>query len=75
VKGNAPAEFPVEMSTLNLVNSVWAERTFTLLPSYLDTLALSYGAPVRLVDFVNAPEPARVTMPSSSSLPSPRRSQ
>ena len=48
--------------TLNLVNSVWAERTFTLLPSYLDTLALSYGAPVRLVDFVNAPEPARVTI-------------
>lgn len=52
MKGNAPAELPVEMSALNVVNSVWAERTFTLLPSNLDTLALSHGAPVRLVDFV-----------------------
>ena len=48
--------------TLNLVNSVWAERTFTFLSSYLDTLAVNYGAPVRLVDFVNAPEPARLAI-------------
>ena len=47
---------------LTLANSVWADRTFSLLPSYLDTLAVNYGAPVRLVDFINAPEPARLTI-------------
>jgi serpin B len=47
---------------LTLANSVWADRTFSLLPGYLDTLAVNYGAPVRLVDFINAPQTARLAI-------------
>jgi len=41
---------------LHVANSVWGQDGFTFRPEYLDLLALSYGAGVRLVDFrANAP--------------------
>lgn len=45
--------------TLNLVNTAWAQTGYPFVPAYLDTLAVSYGAAVPLVDFRNDPEGAR----------------
>jgi serpin B len=42
---------------LNLVNAVWAQKGFDLVPAYLDTLAEHYGAGVKVLDF--AAEPTR----------------
>jgi len=44
---------------LSIVNSLWGQRDWPFLPEFLDTLALNYGAGMRLVDYQNAPEPAR----------------
>ena len=47
---------------LHVVNAAWAERTYAFLPEYLDILAANYGAGINLLDFVGAPESARVTI-------------
>ncbi|MET0343865.1 MAG: serpin family protein [Polyangiales bacterium] len=44
---------------LNVSNSIWQQRDYQAVPSFLDTLALHYDAPVYLTDFAGAPEPAR----------------
>jgi len=44
---------------LNIANSIWGQYDFEFLSEYLDLLASNYGAGLRLVDFVNAAEPAR----------------
>jgi serpin B len=44
---------------LNIVNSLWAEQTYSFLQSFLDLLASNYGAGLQLVDFVNQPEAVR----------------
>ena len=44
---------------LRIANAVWAERTYHFLPEFLDTLALNYGAGVRLADFVNSADASR----------------
>jgi serpin B len=44
---------------LSIANSTWAQKDYAFLPTYLDLLALNYGAGLRLVDFRNAPEAAR----------------
>ncbi len=44
---------------LHVVNSVWGEESFHFAQPYLDTLAVNYGAGVRLTDFAHAPEDAR----------------
>ena len=44
--------------TLRVVNSMWAAPDMQLATPFLDTLAISYGADVRLTDF-NAPDAAR----------------
>jgi len=44
---------------LNIVNSMWGQVDWPFLPEFLDTLALNYGAGMRLVDYQTAPEPAR----------------
>jgi len=51
---SSPAAF-----RLTVANAVWAQRGFTVLPSFLDLLARNYGAGVRLADFTTAPETAR----------------
>lgn len=48
------------VSSLNIANSLWLERSFSLLPKFLDTLAVSYGAGVNLVDFIHAPNASRL---------------
>ena len=44
---------------LNIANAVWAEQTYPFLPSFLDTIALNYGAGIRLADFINQHEAVR----------------
>jgi serpin B len=47
---------------LNVSNALWAQRDYTFLDSYLDIIMFNYGAGIRLVDFINAPEQARLTI-------------
>ncbi len=44
---------------LNVADSLWADKTLTMQQPFVDSLGVSYGAGVRLVDFVNAADPAR----------------
>jgi serpin B len=47
---------------LHVMNSAWAERTYTFNSTYLDFLASNYGAGINLVDFIGAAESARLTI-------------
>ncbi|TNF33256.1 MAG: serpin family protein [Deltaproteobacteria bacterium] len=47
---------------LRVVNAAWAQHDYSFLDSYLDALALNYGAGVRLMDFATAPDPSRLTI-------------
>jgi serpin B len=44
---------------LNVVNDAWGQKNFVFLESYLDTLAVNYGAGLRVLDFINDAEGAR----------------
>jgi len=48
-----------EPMQLSIVNSVWAEQTFSFLPNFLDTLSVNYGAGIHLLDFIHNPNPSR----------------
>jgi serpin B len=45
---------------LNIVNSLWGQEGYPFRSEYLDTLALNYGAGLRLVDFINQAEASRL---------------
>ena len=47
---------------LNNVNAIWGQKDFTFLPDYLDVLAQNYGAGLRIVDYINRTEKARITI-------------
>lgn len=47
---------------LNIVNAIWGQKGYTFLQKFLDTLAENYGAGIRILDFMNAPEPSRLTI-------------
>jgi serpin B len=47
---------------LTISNALWGQAGFEFLETFLDTLAVSYGAGMRLVDFVVATEEARATI-------------
>ena len=47
---------------LNIVNAFWGQRGYEFLEAFLDVLAENYGAGVRPVDFVGAPEESRLTI-------------
>jgi len=47
---------------LNIVNAIWGQEDYRFLAEFLDVLAENYGAGLRLLDFVNAPEESRVTI-------------
>ncbi len=44
---------------LNLVNAIWGQRDYAILQEYLDSIAINFGAGLRIVDFVGASEDAR----------------
>jgi serpin B len=47
---------------LNIVNTTWAQKGFTMESPFLDVLAQSYGAGVNLLDFILATEASRQTI-------------
>ena len=47
---------------LNIVNEIWGQKDYEFRNEFLDSLAENYGAGLRLLDFVNAPETSRVTI-------------
>lgn len=47
---------------LYIANALWAEQTYAFEPAFLGTLAANYGAGVNLLDFIDAPEPSRLTI-------------
>jgi len=47
---------------LNIANSLWGQEDYSFEAPFLDTLALNYGAGLRLVDFAGDSEGARVTI-------------
>ncbi len=55
-KAQSEEETPLQ---LNIANAVWAEQTYPFLQNYLDTIALNYGAGIRLADFIKQPESVR----------------
>jgi len=55
-------ESGLQTPKLNNANAVWGQQGFSILPAYLDTLAVNYGAGLHLVDFMNAPEDSRRTI-------------
>lgn len=51
-----------EPLTLEIANAVWGRIGYEWLDSFLDTLAESYGAGLRLLDFIGDAEGARTTI-------------
>ncbi len=49
---------------LNIANSIWGQKDFQFEESFLDTLAVNYGAGLRLLDYIQAPEESRLTINS-----------
>lgn len=49
---------------LKICNEVWGQQDYSFLDTYLDTLMMNYGAGIRLVDFINNPEEARLDINS-----------
>lgn len=47
---------------LNIVNAIWGQKDYKFLPEFLDVLAENYGAGLRVLDFINAPEESRITI-------------
>jgi serpin B len=47
---------------LNIANAIWGQEGYAFLPEFLDVLAENYGAGLRLLDFMNAPEESRLTI-------------
>ncbi len=44
---------------LNVVNAIWGQRDYPFANDFLDTLAVNYGAGLRVMDFLTSPEESR----------------
>jgi serpin B len=47
---------------MNIANSLWGQQGYPFLQGFLDRLALNYGAGLRLLDFKEEPESARLAI-------------
>ncbi len=47
---------------LNIVNAIWGQQGYKFLSEFLDLLAENYGAGLRPLDFIKAPEQSRITI-------------
>jgi serpin B len=47
---------------LNIANALWGQEGYQFLKPFLDTLAVHYGAGLRLLDFAGTPEASRVAI-------------
>ncbi|UCC65846.1 MAG: serpin family protein [Anaerolineae bacterium] len=61
-RGEGAAGKDEEGFRLNIVNAIWGQKGYAFLSGFLDVLAENYGAGLRPLDFVNAPEESRVTI-------------
>jgi serpin B len=55
-RSEAPAEEEGDRFQLNVANAIWGEKTWPFLTSFLDVLSENYGAGLRILDFIKAPE-------------------
>jgi serpin B len=46
----------------NIVNAIWGQKDYEFLSEFLDILAENYGAGLRPLDFIKAPEESRITI-------------
>jgi serpin B len=53
---------PTKSFELNVADSLWADKTLSIQQPFVDALGKSFGAGLRLVDFLDAPEPARLAI-------------
>jgi serpin B len=54
------ADQEVDALRLNIANALWGEQTLPFHADFTQTIDENYGAALRLVDFMNAPEDARI---------------
>jgi serpin B len=47
---------------LSVANALWGQKGFSFLPDFLDTLAVNYGAGLRILDFAQETEISRLTI-------------
>ena len=47
---------------MNIVNTIWGQKDYQFLTTFLNLLAENYGAGLRTMDFVNAPEESLITI-------------
>ena len=47
---------------LHIVNAIWGQKDYEFLSEFLDLLAENYGAGLRILDFMKAPEQSRITI-------------
>ena len=47
---------------LNIVNAIWGQKDYEFLSDFLDKIAEYYGAGLRILDFIEAPEESRITI-------------
>ncbi len=60
-RGSEPAE-EGDPFQLSIVNALWGQKGYPFESSYLDLLALNYGAGFNLVDYASDPEGARLAI-------------
>jgi serpin B len=56
----ATLQAPSRPLVFRIANQLFAEKTYKLVPAYVEKTRTAFGAPVELLDFLKAPEPARV---------------
>jgi serpin B len=61
-RGEGAAGKDGEGFRLNIVNAIWGQKDYEFLSTFLDVLAESYGAGLRILDFITEPEKSRVTI-------------
>ncbi len=65
LKGLAELGIPEDQGDpfqLTIANAIWGQKDFHFEEDYLDTLAVNYGAGLRLLDFIQEPEKSRRTI-------------
>lgn len=61
-RGEGAAGADGERFRLNAVNAIWGQKGYELLPPYLNTLAIHYGAGLNTIDFIGYTEQSRLTI-------------
>ena len=62
LEGLAELDIPEDQGDpfqLNIANSIWGQKDFHFEEDFLDALAVNYGAGLRLLDYIQAPEESR----------------